>query len=494
VARRGVPARTLPGTVDSGKRLRLAQGDALDVVGSFADDTVDAVVSDPPHEITGESWDVLPELCTMKEFVRVMKPGAPMVLICAPATYHHQCLLARQAGLVFDAMWMWIYATGRPSPGRLKPAFSPICVFRKAGKRLPLNVAESRIPFADATDRKRAAKARSFAGALRRAAHLHRVPDRAERGVGSYQPSIDGRYPSDVMMSDPLLGSESRYFHVPRVRDATAHPAAKPVELMAHIIRLCVSEGGVVLDPYAGGGSTGAAAVATGRRAILIERDESFATSAAVRLGVEVEILARRGEGTRGDNELSTDDVSPTRKVRVPAEFHDSRWDRGPEKNENDVLHHSLGRAIVSSQPERLLDAAQLAAALGCSTKTVRRRTRDCNGFPCVRTGRLVRYSLAEVRAHIDMTTSHDTTNREPDNRVGGDPEPTYGWRTANHEAPHQAIDTTYRRGPQARSASKPKSAKVPKVEALRSESTRLKVAAETARRFSDGTGKEVAK
>ncbi|MEM8866617.1 MAG: DNA methyltransferase, partial [Planctomycetota bacterium] len=49
------------------------------------------------------------------------------------------------------------------------------------------------------------------------------------------------------------------------------HPTQKPPELAAHFLRLHTQPGGLVLDPFAGGGATLAAAVATGRRAIGVE-------------------------------------------------------------------------------------------------------------------------------------------------------------------------------------------------------------------------------
>jgi site-specific DNA-methyltransferase (adenine-specific) len=61
------------------------------------------------------------------------------------------------------------------------------------------------------------------------------------------------------------------------------HPTVKPVALMRWLCRLVTPPGGVVLDPFAGSGSTGVAAVAEGFSSILIERDTEY-----------VEIIRRR--------------------------------------------------------------------------------------------------------------------------------------------------------------------------------------------------------
>jgi site-specific DNA-methyltransferase (adenine-specific) len=62
------------------------------------------------------------------------------------------------------------------------------------------------------------------------------------------------------------------------------HPTEKPVELLSPLIRYACPVGGLVLDPFAGSGSTLDAARQAGRRAIGIEGDEKYAEAAAKRL------------------------------------------------------------------------------------------------------------------------------------------------------------------------------------------------------------------
>jgi site-specific DNA-methyltransferase (adenine-specific) len=63
------------------------------------------------------------------------------------------------------------------------------------------------------------------------------------------------------------------------------HPTEKPVGLLDPLIRYACPPGGVVLDPFAGSGSAAVAAIAAGRRAVLIERDERYCEAIALRLG-----------------------------------------------------------------------------------------------------------------------------------------------------------------------------------------------------------------
>ena len=65
---------------------------------------------------------------------------------------------------------------------------------------------------------------------------------------------------------------------------ARSHPTIKPVALMEYLLRLVVPPGGVVLDPFAGTGSTGAAAKALGMGAHLIEQDADYFADMSWRL------------------------------------------------------------------------------------------------------------------------------------------------------------------------------------------------------------------
>lgn len=54
------------------------------------------------------------------------------------------------------------------------------------------------------------------------------------------------------------------------------HPCEKPVSLMTHICGTSTKRGQTILDPFAGSGTTGVAAVQMGRKFIGIERDEGY--------------------------------------------------------------------------------------------------------------------------------------------------------------------------------------------------------------------------
>ena len=62
------------------------------------------------------------------------------------------------------------------------------------------------------------------------------------------------------------------------------HPCEKPESMLRHMVEVSTRPGGLVLDPFAGSGSTLEAARNAGRRAIGIERDERYCEVIASRL------------------------------------------------------------------------------------------------------------------------------------------------------------------------------------------------------------------
>lgn len=66
--------------------------------------------------------------------------------------------------------------------------------------------------------------------------------------------------------------------------DIDAHPTQKPLRLMSWLVKLVVPPGGMVLDPFAGSGTTIVAAAAEGRQAIGIELEDRFLELAKRRL------------------------------------------------------------------------------------------------------------------------------------------------------------------------------------------------------------------
>lgn len=107
------------------------------------------------------------------------------------------------------------------------------------------------------------------------------VWDRVHHGMGdlkgSFAPRYDtcifaakGRYilpngrPDDVIQCQRLNGAE------------LVHPNEKPAALMQQLVEATTKPGALVLDPFAGSGSTLAAAALTGRQFIGVEIDPEY--------------------------------------------------------------------------------------------------------------------------------------------------------------------------------------------------------------------------
>jgi len=59
-----------------------------------------------------------------------------------------------------------------------------------------------------------------------------------------------------------------------KVTSGCIHPTVKPVEVMEWLIERLSGEGDTILEPFGGSGTTGIAAINTGRNAHLVELDE----------------------------------------------------------------------------------------------------------------------------------------------------------------------------------------------------------------------------
>jgi site-specific DNA-methyltransferase (adenine-specific) len=86
---------------------------------------------------------------------------------------------------------------------------------------------------------------------------------------------------ADVTYGDS--GGASRFFYTAKADGAErpvvggiAHPTVKPLDLMRYLVRLVTPKGGVVLEPFAGSGTTLEAAVLEGFRVIGIEREADY--------------------------------------------------------------------------------------------------------------------------------------------------------------------------------------------------------------------------
>jgi DNA modification methylase len=290
-------------------------GDNRIIIKTIPNDCIDSIITDPPYELgfMGNSWDstgIAYNVELWRECLRVLKPGGHMLAFSNSRTYHRMACAIEDAGFEIRDQLMWIYGTGFPKSNNgttLKPAHEPIVLARKQldgtvnQNQLKhgtgcLNIDACRIDMSK-DDRKGARVPHHFlkygivdAG---RGGHL--------RNGKTFEPHIKGRFPANVIHdgSDEAMKvfpgtdetSASRYFYCSKASKSdkndgaeNSHPTVKPTELMRYLCRLITPNGGTVLDPFTGSGSTGRGAILEGCDFIGIELSGEYASIANLRI------------------------------------------------------------------------------------------------------------------------------------------------------------------------------------------------------------------
>jgi DNA modification methylase len=75
------------------------------------------------------------------------------------------------------------------------------------------------------------------------------------------------------------------------------HPAVFPVELPTFFIKLLSPLGGLVIDPFGGSGTTGIAALQTGRNSVIIDNNPSYIQAAIERITQEGKLSRKQLAG-----------------------------------------------------------------------------------------------------------------------------------------------------------------------------------------------------
>jgi len=98
-------------------KYQILQGDNRTTLKTLPDNSIDAIVTDPPYGIDflGKAWDAnTGAVETYAECLRVLKPGGHILAFSAARTYHHLAVTLEQAGFEIRDQIMWIYSSGFP--------------------------------------------------------------------------------------------------------------------------------------------------------------------------------------------------------------------------------------------------------------------------------------------------------------------------------------------------------------------------------------------
>lgn len=318
-------------------RVTLHRGDMLAALARMQAGSLDGCVTDPPYYLPemekrfgaptaarakGEMFsrgakgaalgkgavfgDIANRVETWAAIYRVLKPGAFVLAFNYPKAYARMQVAAEDAGFEARDVFSWLYGTGFPH-GKPLAKFLDRAILGEALDadelaRGPVTHTAAFYGERDVTVKPAAElimlARKPLAGTI--------AENLLEHGAGSLdvtacrvQHATGSSFPANVLhdgSAEVLAGfpcdasgeSVARFFWHPKAgeqdRAGSGHPTVKPLALIRYLVRLATRPGDTVLDPFAGSGTLGEAAIAEGRRAVLIEIDPQFQDDIANRM------------------------------------------------------------------------------------------------------------------------------------------------------------------------------------------------------------------
>ncbi len=249
---------------------RLYLGDCLDFLRTLADGSVRLVVADPPYAAGKAEWDEFESLAVYVDWCDAWLAEVHRVLADDGTAYvcgFSEILAevkARSAARFAGCRWLvWAYRNKANLGLDWGRSHESILHLRKS-RRFVMNVDAVRVPYN---------------------AHTERYPERVQAVSSQYgdgtrrdrwQPHPLGAKPRDVLEIPTLCNG---------MEEKTDHPTQKPEELLRRLIGASSNPGDLVVDPFAGSGSTLLVAEQLGRRWAGVDADARYVSLARRRLG-----------------------------------------------------------------------------------------------------------------------------------------------------------------------------------------------------------------
>jgi site-specific DNA-methyltransferase (adenine-specific) len=231
----------------------LYAGDYRDCIESVGDHSVDLVLSDPPYGTTALDWDKKVELSVLwTQIERVCKELA-LVVSFAAQPFTTDLINSKRDWFRYELIWEktnpvgWLDCNRRPLRSH-----ENVVVFSKKWKGTTYN--PQLVPGAVYTSKHRGVRVGIYG--------FHKDSPVEERST---------RHP----------GSVHKYGKGDK---RGQHPTQKPIGFVEWMVRSYSNPGDLILDTFAGGGTTLVAAKANGRRAIGFETREEYCEMTAKRL------------------------------------------------------------------------------------------------------------------------------------------------------------------------------------------------------------------
>lgn len=283
----------------------------------------------------GKKWDTGETAFAIEfwqECLRVLKPGGHVVAFGGTRTYHRLACAIEDGGFEIRDQIGWCFGSGFPKSHNagngwgtaLKPAWEPICLARK-----PLigTVADNVLQYGtgainiygcliktDEDQRRPSSGGENGLSGTSTFKIRERKAENQERKAGRWPANIIHDGSDEVIAAFPIVGdahppsnegtirnnlifgsdnrprefhsgfsdngSAARFFYTAKAdsddRLGSKHPTVKPVDLMQWLVRLVTPKGGLVLDPFAGTGTTAEACFREGMRCALVERETEY--------------------------------------------------------------------------------------------------------------------------------------------------------------------------------------------------------------------------
>ena len=238
-------------------------GDALELINQIPDNSIDLIVCDGPYGVTNKEWDRIPNiqeynLNLIKIFSRVLAPGGALYLFGKP-----DCIdfIDYRPYLNLNSKIVW-YQPSRLAQGKYNYTnnYDIIAYFTK-GKPKTFNLDDIRVP------------------QLVELEHRLRCENVPSVKAGKYAKTKynpKGKNPGDVWGDIKQLTYKSK--ELVRLNDSQSslHTIQKPKKLIERIVLASSNPGDLVLDPFAGTGTTLIVCKELGRRFIGFEINEEY--------------------------------------------------------------------------------------------------------------------------------------------------------------------------------------------------------------------------
>jgi len=257
-------------------------GDCVDILKDISDDTFDLIVTSPPYADRRKNTygGVHPDeyvewfLPKSKEFFRVLKPTGTFILNIKERAVNgerHTYVIdlireLRNQGWRWTEEFIWHKKNTYPGkwPNRFRDAWERCLQFNKQ-RKFNMYQEAVMVPVGDWVEKR-----------LAKLSEKDRTRDISAVGSGfgknvSNWIGRDRVYPTNVLHLATECGNKR-------------HSAVFPVALPAWFIKLFTLEGDLVLDPFAGSGTTGVACEKLNRRYVMIDIIEDFKKEAERRL------------------------------------------------------------------------------------------------------------------------------------------------------------------------------------------------------------------